>query len=108
MSRATTLANTPKSRATQCHGMPTWGWVLVALLGFAALQLLALRYALRQEDADAGSHAVGPYAVDSVRFEEPRVDDAEPTGEGRQCPRCGAENRPGFTYCRNCVGFLTG
>ena len=29
-------------------------------------------------------------------------DAEESTGESTQCPRCGTENRPGLSFCRNC------
>lgn len=88
--------------------MPSWGWVLAALLLFGALQLLALRYAMRREESGVTSRGVGPYAVEPARIEEGHVEDAGTTDGGLRCPRCGAENRSGFTYCRNCVAFLTG
>lgn len=107
--------------------MESWGWVLVALLAFGALQLLALRYAIRRDGSGAASRGVGPHAIAPARMEETRLEDARveearvepgraedgravdagPDDDALRCPRCGTANRAGFTYCRNCVGFLS-
>lgn len=91
----------PKFCANVYHTMPSWEWALVALLAFGALQLLALRYALREEGPDLDGPGAAPFAVDAAVVDPGSGEDGV-----RRCPTCGAENRPGFTYCRDCVSYL--
>jgi hypothetical protein len=45
---------------------------------------------------------VGPAAAAAAAPAHSVPDAEETTGESTQCPRCGTENRPGLSFCRNC------
>jgi hypothetical protein len=99
--------------------MAAWEWVVLTLAVVGALQLLALRYALRARSADGDGRQAVRQAVERDRVEQPdpveqpdlveQPDPVEHRGsasDGHRCPHCGAENDPEFTYCRRCVSFL--
>jgi hypothetical protein len=45
---------------------------------------------------------VAPAAAAAVTPAHSVPDAERTTGESTQCPRCGTENRPGLSFCRNC------
>ncbi|WP_418886516.1 DUF7577 domain-containing protein [Halapricum desulfuricans] len=40
------------------------------------------------------------------RGSSPTYPAASPTGSGPRCPNCGAVNRGGMDYCKQCLGEL--
>ena len=82
--------------------MGVWGWIVLYVLLFSLVQLLIYRY-LRSDD-DASVFRSTPPNADPAAFEELR-DDRRRSDDPSVvvCPRCGAENETGYTYCRNCV-----
>jgi len=90
-----------KDHANVWQPMGAWEWVIVSLVAFGLLQLLALRYAFRGKSAEGRTATPAPYAVDSHALARPEPDEGQ-----KRCPHCGTENGPGYTYCRDCVGFL--
>ena len=86
--------------------MASWEWVVLGLLLLALAQLVALQYA-RRLGSDEGD-GERPRPTPGTPFEtQPDVDEEPPrepaTGTAVQCPHCGSENDPAFTYCRECV-----
>ena len=110
--------------------MDVWGWIAVYAVGLALVQVLLYRYLLNRSDSTAEGQ--GLFVGDPEEFEYDRVrghalagdrgrerlellphDERRrlsgvAPGEGRPCPRCGAENEPDdtFTRCWNCAGPL--
>jgi Double zinc ribbon len=51
--------------------------------------------------SEAEAYAPGTDAADEAPMPAHSVPATEP-GESTRCPRCGTENRPGLSFCRNC------
>lgn len=93
--------------------MGVWGWIVLYVLLFSLLQLAIYRYL--RSDEDAPLFRSTPSNADSVALEDVADFDAADletsrTGDERgstSCPRCGTDNEPGYTYCRNCVSPMT-
>lgn len=68
-------------------------WVYGAIVLLVVLHGAALLYAYR-----TGQRQIG----------QPNTESAgkDVTGEGIECPDCGALNERGYRYCRQCVGEL--
>ena len=84
--------------------MGVWGWIVLYVLLFSLVQLAIYRYL--RSDEDAPLFRSTPSNPDSVGLEDVTDFDASRTGDepgSMTCPRCGTDNEPGFTYCRNCV-----
>jgi hypothetical protein len=67
--------------------------VVVNLVGFVVARSLVESTQHRREDADAPDTSAPDPA-------------AEPGAEAVDCPKCEAENDPGYRYCRGCVSEL--
>jgi Double zinc ribbon len=63
-------------------------------------ELEAYPAAPAQDDDAATDAAVAGAAAATAAHSVPEAESA--TGESTQCPRCGTENRPGLSFCRNC------
>ena len=100
--------------------MEAWGWIIVFAVGLTALQLLLYRYLVGGGDVPGEARGlVGdgddtnrttPSAEWSNDFRHgtfgTHVDRGQrESGDGRRCPRCGAENEAEQAYsrCWNCA-----
>ncbi|MFC7082260.1 DUF7577 domain-containing protein [Halorussus caseinilyticus] len=84
--------------------MGVWGWIVLYVLLFSLLQLLIYRYLRSDEDAPLFRSTPPnrePAPVEEIRDFDDRSQSDDPSVV--VCPRCGAENDTGYTYCRNCV-----
>ena len=88
--------------------MGVWGWIVLYVLLFSLLQLLIYRYLRSDEDAPL-FRSTPPNRerapVEEVRELDDRTRSDDPSVV--VCPRCGAENDTGYTYCRNCVNPMS-
>lgn len=81
-------------------------WALFVLVAYPLVQIPLVLYMARwfELDGDAPIHtstrAYWTGQVGGEGFERPATD-----RPGR-CRRCGAENDPAFSFCRNCVASL--
>ncbi|WP_137284393.1 DUF7577 domain-containing protein [Halorussus salinisoli] len=88
--------------------MGVWGWIVLYVLLFSLLQLLIYRYL--RSDEDAPLFRSTPPNREPAPIEEMReFDDRQRSDDPSVvvCPRCGAENDTGYTYCRNCVSPMS-
>lgn len=74
-------------------------WALEIVAAFAAVQLLALAYFYYRG-------LTGTTNGDSQGLAPAAPDDGD--RDAVQCSECGAENDPGYRYCRDCVADLSG
>ena len=84
--------------------MGVWGWIVLYVLLFSLVQLLIYRYL--RSDEDAPLFRSTPPNRESISIEDVRdFEDRQRSDDPSVvvCPRCGAENDTGYTYCRNCV-----
>lgn len=94
--------------------MGVWVWIILYVILFSLLQLLVYRYLRSDDDASLFQSTPPngePGSVEDVRdFEERhRFEERKRSNDPSVvvCPRCGAENETGYTYCRNCVSPMT-
>jgi len=84
--------------------MPPWEWVVFGLVLLALAQLIALYYVRRFNSKEDGSDPARPapepsFDGGSEMGREPPEED----GSAVQCPHCGIENDPEYSFCRECV-----
>jgi hypothetical protein len=75
--------------------MEVWSWLVLAVLGLTLVRLFAT--------VANGEGERLTVAGDSVAA--PPGPPVVPAAAG-ECPHCGAENDPAYTYCRNCTRQL--
>jgi hypothetical protein len=96
-------------------GMLVWG--LLILVVFPLLQMPVIIYIARHVEVNddgllhpAGKSSTTAERIDSEYNRSIRSFDTESSEEADSstitCPRCGTENDPDFTYCRNCITKL--
>jgi ribosomal protein L40E len=87
-------------------------WGLVVLVVFPLLQMPVILYIARHVESDdeessqpARTYWNGPEYSRSVQPFD--TESSEGTDSSTVvCPRCGTENDPDFTYCRNCIAKI--
>ena len=82
------------------------GLLLVTLVANLACVLLVAALLDRYVGEPAGSPGTGGDAATADADPVPPV--GAPDGRTVQCSECGAENDPGYRYCRACVARLPG
>jgi ribosomal protein L40E len=96
-------------------GVLVWG--LLVLVVFPLLQMPLIIYIARHVESDdeelpypARKYSINSERIDSEYNRSIRSFDTESSEETDSstvtCPRCGTENDPDFTYCRNCITKL--